>query len=45
VAELLATLKDCLASDSWPPRYTTEQVLARPAWVSGDDISIGFEEQ
>jgi hypothetical protein len=44
VAELLATLKDCLASDSWPPRYTTEQVLARPAWVSGDDISIGFEE-
>jgi hypothetical protein len=44
VAELLGVLKDCLASDSWPPRYTTEQVLARPSWVSSEP-EIAFEEQ
>lgn len=36
VAELLATLKACLAADAWPSRYTTEQTLARPSWASGE---------
>lgn len=43
VDELLATLKRCRETDTWPPRYTTEQVLARPDWVTGEP-EIAFEE-
>jgi len=37
VAELLRMLKACRDADHWPGRYTEEQALQLPAWVTMDD--------
>lgn len=40
VRELLARLAECRATDSWPGRYGSEQLLAVPKWAvpSMDDV-------
>jgi hypothetical protein len=43
VAELLTVLKRCRETGVWPSRYTTEQTLTRPDWVTGEP-EIAFEE-
>jgi hypothetical protein len=38
VAELLRQLKECTDAGRWPGRYTQEQALQLPAWITnGDD--------
>lgn len=37
VQQLLAKLRACLTSNSWPGRYTEEQALQLPAWMYSDD--------
>jgi hypothetical protein len=36
-AALLAKLKTCIDTNAWPGRYETEQDLALPHWLFGDD--------
>lgn len=44
--ELLAKLKACIDSDTWPGRYSEEQTLELPGWVFGaDDLDITFDEE
>lgn len=45
-AELLAKLKACIDTDTWPGRYTEEQVMELPGWVFGaDDIEMTFDPE
>jgi hypothetical protein len=37
VSELLRMVKVCRLTDKWPGRYTTEQALQLPAWITMDD--------
>lgn len=37
VRELLHQLKECTDAGRWPGRYTQEQALQLPAWVTGSD--------
>jgi hypothetical protein len=37
VRELLHQLNECINADRWPGRYTQEQALQLPAWITGSD--------
>lgn len=44
IGDLLGQLRECMESGHWPGRYTQEQALQLPAWItnSDDDDPEGF---
>ena len=44
VSELLKRLRACRDSGRWPGRYESEQLLERPEWATGSDLSITFDD-